>query len=783
MKRFDLEDLFFEKIQSGINFFCGAGFSVEAHDKGGKKLPVGDKLLLELKEEFSCIKNYSNLAKAATKLKSTDSSSFEQFLTNRFSVEGFNNLYLELCNLNIKKIYTTNIDNLWDEMFKKSKTQKCISDKTKGEDIFNQFKIDYYPLHGYVLHKNPKYIFTTSEVATAFSVTTKSSWEQLTLDSAQNAMLFWGWNFQDSAPIEAMFQQTGKTEKNILKWILVHDSLANNEEDVDFLKTLGFNIIIGDTLGLLTHIKQFNERAVELNKPEKLSLQNNDGEIASQYALTNDIKNSPKLPLAEYFTYYVPEWSYILSSHLPTLQYYSTIINDISAGKNVAVIGMRCSGKTTLMMQIAYYYFKNESRIVHIMKSPSEEEVEVYLKTLSSKKNLLFVDDCFRDTNAILKLLKSNNVQLIFFDRTNNYENQVYRFKEAKFEIYDLTELSQEDAQNILDCIPNELLKKFATTKNHYKDKTIINLLASNLKIEKFKFLQHLIKNDEEVAQTFLMICYVHSCGVPCSFDMLYSFLGGDKYSYYEMFEIIDRASGLIREYDDSFAVEAFFYRQQDYYVCRSRFLAEKILSGIQSAEAPILAQVLNRFLINVPTYKICLYDKFKRSAYDSSLISKAFKSISEGEGFYKLAAWKDDSEFIFQQAALYFSHEKQYDLAFEWIERAKSLSKYNKFSINSTYAQIYFDANIKISNEESEKALEVLKECCENDLRKSMHLAVFAKNSLRFDNLYSGVKSICFLQDAYNFIDSALNSKISSFGQQARNELIKLQNKIKEKL
>ncbi len=42
---FGYENLFREALRDGINLFCGAGFSVEAEDKDGKKLPTGFELL------------------------------------------------------------------------------------------------------------------------------------------------------------------------------------------------------------------------------------------------------------------------------------------------------------------------------------------------------------------------------------------------------------------------------------------------------------------------------------------------------------------------------------------------------------------------------------------------------------------------------------------------------------------------------------------------------------------------------------------------------------------
>lgn len=48
------------------------------------------------------------------------------------------------------------------------------------------------------------------EIASAFSQRdNQNSWKQLSKDSARNPILFWGWNFEDSDPIEAMYGSNG----------------------------------------------------------------------------------------------------------------------------------------------------------------------------------------------------------------------------------------------------------------------------------------------------------------------------------------------------------------------------------------------------------------------------------------------------------------------------------------------------------------------------------------------------------------------------------------------
>ena len=104
------ENSFKQALNSGVNIFVGAGFSTMAANKDGKLLPTGTDLLKELNE--LCGKQIDDLSKLATILQATDTVKFNKYLTQRFSVGKFNDLYKNLNQINIAYYFTTNIDNL-----------------------------------------------------------------------------------------------------------------------------------------------------------------------------------------------------------------------------------------------------------------------------------------------------------------------------------------------------------------------------------------------------------------------------------------------------------------------------------------------------------------------------------------------------------------------------------------------------------------------------------------------------------------------------------------------
>lgn len=777
MKRFDSEHLFLDAVKDGLTLFCGAGFSVLACDKTGKALPAGNALLEELKEEFNSIKEYNQLSLACTKLKRGEKELFYDFLEERFRVNTFDPLYSVLQKINIKSIYTTNIDDLFYKIYEDALQQ--IHDRTKGDDLKtadlkNELMIDYFPLHGSVVNGEP-YLFGSTEIASAFSsFGNHESWLRLSKDSSQNPILFWGWNFEDSGPIEAMYGGSTTIDDNIKKWALLYNPIA---QTVNVLEALGFNIIISDTQEMLTYL---SEQESHFRTAYNTNIDIKSKQQLEKYQIPQNNAKLAQHSINSFFSEYAPHWSHIYSGKIPKTKHFTKISDAISSKKDVIIIGMRYAGKTTLLMQLCIDY-KTE-RNVHYMTSPSLEEVRSYLKLVKKSNTLLYVDDCFRDTDAVIELLNAKNVQVILCDRDFNYERQYHRLENYcdKFTMIDITEIYKEDAQKILDVVPYDLRKSKASTKNFELDPTLPSLLSSILKPQNFKFINRFYDQDKEAARVFIMVCYVHSCGVPCSFDMIYSFLGDDEYTWRDMYEIIDRVGGLIKELSDTDDEWNFRSYIQDYYLCRTPHFAEKIIFGISPSSAEF-RDVLITFTQNVPQYKICHYDEFRRNAYDAKLITKAFgDNISDGKKFYENCILKDDSEYIYQQAALYFSDHQEYQLAFYWIDKARSISHYNRFSIDSTYAKIFFDANIEsASKPQLVEALNILKKCCTNDKRRSIHFCDFGKRALLFHEKCNNDASVSFLKDALEFIEEGISSDNQAIGHKNIQRLQAIKNKI----
>ena len=768
------ETTFKNALSEGISLFCGAGFSVESFDSLGNRLPVGDGLLVEMKKVFPEIEKYSSLPRACTKIKNTEKELFYDFLQNRFTVGNFNPLYMSLLNISIKNIYTTNIDDLFFKIFNQIDRTIYLSDLSMNGDTYNdENAIRYFPLHGCVRNQD-EYVFGATEIASAFSLTNnRDSWKSLANDARNSPILFWGWNFSDSGPIEAMYGNNNNIEDNTNRWVLLYNP---DEETIDYLSSLKFNIIVGSTLEMLQYLSDDFSSSSRKPYEEKTSI---DKKL-KKYEIPKNDNNLPSYPLSSFFIDYTPRWSQIFSNNIPKTIAYKKVSDLILKGNDIIVVGIRSSGKTTLMMQLLADF--KTSCMKHYMVAPSLQQAQVYIKLLNGRKSLLFIDDAFRDTDAIIELFNQKNIQVVCLDRDFHYERQYHRIQFNSYELIDITEIEKEDAQSIINIIPNELRRKETNNKKFDEDPTIISVLATHLKSINFKFIDNFNKQDPEATKVFLMISYVHACGTPCSFDMVYSFLGDDTYTWKQMYDIIHRIGKLIKDVTNNTVEYDIEESLQDYYVCRSRYFAEKILSNLPNG-SEVFGEVLNDFALYVPAYKICMYDKFKRNAYDAGFVLRAFKNTEEGENFYNLCKERDNSEYIYQQAALYFSKKKEYKKAFNWIDMARNLSHYNRFSIDSTYSQIYFDANVGINEEQAINALDILSECCSNDKRKSIHFMAFAKRALRFFHRYNDDRAVQYVKKAISFIIEGLDSSNLSLSNKNKRELKNIKNELEKAL
>lgn len=387
-------------FHQGINLFVGAGFSVLAKDKFGKELPLGCNLADELAEHFGKSKYYQ-LPQLCSILTSTVEGAFYEYLTNRFTVDYVDPLYYNLQNINVKSIYTTNIDNLIFEIYKNVPGIFINNLGTDGKTT-DKNNIDYLGLHGSIVNLPHKYIFDVGSLATIFSDAPRI-WGLLAQSLEQHPTVFIGYGFNDNSVLQTLLSQQTFTNARKDIWVVLR---KDDQQYAEYYQSLGFHIIKANVesfleyLGTITDagVKQnFDKDRYELLKP--FLVPHNNHEVKVQR------------PIKEFFEGSSPFWCDILSGQICRTHHLANIVNCIyERGKNTVVIGAPVSGKSTLLMQAAKecdgvgmkLYFDNLS----------QSRAEYIAKLIGKDKAVVFIDNLYDSIDAI-KVLEKDNIKIV----------------------------------------------------------------------------------------------------------------------------------------------------------------------------------------------------------------------------------------------------------------------------------------------------------------------------------------------------------------------------------
>lgn len=729
-------------FKRGLNLFVGAGFSIEAKDKTGNKLPLGSALLNELCNKFD--KRQSDLPRLSTILEKTQKKDFYDYLSSRFTVDYFPDFYTAINEINIKSIYTTNIDDLIPKIIFKSKNKYVNNQLDNGESTDNN-SINYLPLHGSVEKPEIGYVFGVASLANIYN-NTQRIWSVLSQSIERYPTIFIGYSFNDSSTIQSLTSQSTFNNAQKEKWIVLHES---DEEEAEYYQSMGFSIIISDTESFLRYIQGATENIQQTKVKDNKSLER----IFKANIVPKDSRNIVRRPIHEFFRGQLPSWSDIINNTIFKTSYYNKVLDSIFSPHHTIVIGAPVTGKTTLMMQIAYNIQYEGEKL--IFNSLSLGKAEYIAKIVDHKPVLIFVENFTDDVEAFLFLSKRPNIKLVGVDRGHNY-GIVNHLLEDNFNVINVTDLKDIDIQGIFDSLPIDIkrgtLQKERNLK--YEKDSIFEFVIRNIKGQNIKeryadVLKTLEKDDRDLAEFLILCAYMHMSRVPLSIEVACSYF--NEYSYNEVYQMRDDLGDILTDYDPSDLIAS----DMDYYYPRSYFTAETL---IQTCPNTLLSKVLNTVIDDIPTIQICDFHTFRKYAFDKNLVLKAFPKWKEGKNFYERAFLYDfKNPYILQQGALYLSARGIYDIAFSWIDRAITMTNNRFFSIRNSHAMILFDANYSVSEQSAEKELdrsmEILQKCMDDDKRKTFHALIYSDQAIRYRKRYINSKSIEYLSQAQKWL------------------------------
>ena len=413
-------------------------------------------------------------------------------------------------------------------------------------------------------------------------------------------------------------------------------------------------------------------------------------------------------------------------------------------------------------MQVGYFIQFDGYKF--FLQDLSLNRAEYLAKIIGNEKALIIVDNFTDSEKAFICFDSCPNVKLVGIDRTVNFGNVSHKFPESRYDIINVTELSDEDIQGVFEKLPKEIRRDEILHRKKYKNdvESIYEFVVQNITMESVttrykKFIEGLDKKDFDVSEFLVLCAYMNQCRVPLTMDVAYSFFY--DLGYGDVLQIKKKLDDLLR--DD--VSEEFIETGAEGYRPRSSHIAEAIL---HYAPRETLKDVICNFINEVSKLNVYNYRVFRRWAFDKEIVQRAFSKWEEGEKFYKDAYLYDSKNpFVLQQGALYLSDMKQYSKAFAWIDKAIMMTDNKHFSIRNSHAIILFDANYDVKTQDAvvqlDKSMRILRQCFHDDKRRVFHALTFAKQAIRYyKRLPQNPKSMEYLKEAEEWLVSESNDK-----------------------
>ena len=749
------EDLFLHAISNGINLFLGAGFSVLAK-AGDRALPAGDALKNELIDHFKRQKpSKLSLAQLCQIISSTQRDEFYKYINSRFTVTDFPVEYSNLERVNISSIFTTNIDDLIPKIFSSSDKYYINDILLRGPVIAGNSAIDYIPLHGSLNHGDGRYDFSPLEISSSFS-RDQDKWYGYIVRIQDTPTLYWGYRVDDAGVLQALAKSPLGERKRAHSWVVLRNK---DVEAAEYYSSLGFQIIIADTIELLNYFGKLPKKKIT-NTHQTLF-----GKHFSEYKIPA-LSTIPVRSISEFYLGAEPTWYDIYSGKIYETSYFISATNIISGKKNLVLIGGAVTGKTTLLRQLATRITGFGVPLYIEVITPEKARLISRDIDAEGKPVIAFIDNAADASEAIQIMVTSKNIKIVAAERDYIFDSVAHRFPSAQFETLDISFLRPIDIQAIENRIPADINRRpyfrAYDPLNPDADPTFLEfysltIIENSLADRFLEALKEYRVSKLSAHDILVLACYCYASRIPISVDIATAYSRIYGLTVFEVSASLESMGSMLSHYEGALAES-----RQSYYVPRSRQLAEVVLNRIPVDD---LRRVLEVFHTEVSPTKIGRYDVFRRGGYDAKLIGRAFPDWKEGLQFYEQAFQRDSSYSLKQQGALYLAHKRNFQQAFMWIDEARSMTRNNP-AISNSYAVILFNANYDKQADPEVKAtldesMNILKSCYDKDHRKVYHAKVFADQSLKYAAKFPTSSSASeYLKSSQRWLESELNRR-----------------------
>lgn len=534
-------------LNSSVNLFLGAGFSTlaSANINGlSQQLPTGTDLKSLLIKKFERPELEAlDLQSVYTVISSERRIELDTYLSQMFTVDKWDPKYRHLRSLFITHVFTTNIDDLCFNIFSPvpGETSPVFYDViSSGQPRDTSAAIQYVPLHGCVRHDPPNFLFTAGQISSAF-VSDQQTWYVFQRELQVRPTFFLGYGMNDAGVLQALHNSSLDQGR---RWILLRQE---NTASVLLYESLGFNVLIGSISDFFDYLSQ---RQSAVGKELSTRQRSKIGRIPSRDEVA-------QRPVREFFLGAEPSWSDAFSRQVPRRRVNGRVLDAILSGKNVALVGLPLSGKSTILRQVAVDLVESRS-CIFIEKLTVELADEIIAEHLESTTKPIVILDQFIDSrDGFNKLVAAGGFKFVVVESSVYFDSINVRRLTVQLNVVPCSEVERPDLQRIIDAIPVDIKRQNINaefTEDDIEYRGLFEGLVTQVYDKELtrRFQARLAEfeaKDQQAFDVYIMACYVNQCRTLVSYDMMYMFLESNRYD--EGYKVAARIQQFIRERED----------------------------------------------------------------------------------------------------------------------------------------------------------------------------------------------------------------------------------------
>lgn len=525
-----------DKIINGeITLFTGAGFSIDSTVRREPILTSSElikKIITELLEEnnendikrIQERKTFQQICQQAINHVTEDT--FNEFLVRNFRNAKPKSFHTNYSLINWKNIFTLNIDDLLENIYKDTDVELQVYDTKKmplayvGDNILR-----YYKLHGNVNNKSEKFVFASTQYLNKLSSNEYNyNYTKFSECLYHDTICMIGTNLNE-IDLDVYIERFGKgMGESIPKEKIYYVTRKIYKEDISELERRNIICIEETTESFINKVIEYlkiNKPKMEIEKKptflkiiKKVSFDkkmenlgfNIEKKLAELYS-KEEIKTHKAI---QFYTGFAPKWIDIIAGSDAILENTTKLINSIDINESFKLfllLGKSGNGKSTNLKRIIYNYSTNTDYIVlshnehyDLIDDTAKKLAEEFNKL--DKKIILTFDNgswAFNFISVLYKYIKEDlSLSILISSRIPEYYREMRNLQNIPTETinYDKNINEQNAKKLILKLEEKSYLGDLANFNT--MDKKIKYFLTSKQQTQKdlFSCLIHSIKGN-----------------------------------------------------------------------------------------------------------------------------------------------------------------------------------------------------------------------------------------------------------------------------------------------